>query len=81
MMVCLCVSSPKNIPFNKEKPKHAERWVVVQLPDGFWMCWCPSCWSSTLLIPRRNSEKSKILDVEKELLGQEDPEKLMLVRS
>ena len=36
MMVCLCVSSPKNIPFNKEKPKHAERWVVVQLPDGFW---------------------------------------------
>ena len=54
---------PPHIPFNKEKPKNAERWVVVHLPDGFWMCWCPYCWSSTLLIPRRNSEKSKILDV------------------
>ena len=29
MMVCLCVSSPKNIPFNKEKPKN-------MLKDGSW---------------------------------------------
>ena len=73
---------PKKHPVQQRKTqKHAERWVVVHLPDGFWMCWCPYCWSSTLLIPRRNSEKSKILDVEKELLGQEDPEKLMLGRS
>ena len=63
MMVCLCVSSPTH-PVQQRKTQKCwkmGRGFTCQM--GFWMCWCPYCWSSTLLIPRRNSEKSKILDV------------------